>query len=279
VPDNPSIDNPDRFRQNPARDLERLAVATVRAWVGDGGTVDDTSGGQGPDFRITYCDGRIGLGEVGWHVDRDVQEMWANTFRHPEHQVIGLRSGLGQWSLQLARGANIGRLYKGLPALIEGMADSGSTRLEIHGAWPTSDIADRARELSIDFLARATGNEPSAAIFFMPSQPGISVPDDPNVIPEWAEAVLLSDAAYADTTKKLLAVPDVDERHVFLMTGSLTDRGVEERLRRIESALPTRPPELPDGITHLWLVAQFGDGPAALWSKETGWTTVVVRSA
>jgi hypothetical protein len=82
-----------------------------------------------------------------------------------------------------------------------------------------------------------------------------------------------------DTTKKLLAVPGVDERHVFLMTGSLTDRGVEQRLRRIESALPTRPPELPDGITHLWLVAQFGDGPAALWSKETGWTTVVVRSA
>jgi hypothetical protein len=62
------------------------------------------------------------------------------------------------------------------------------------------------------------------------------------------------------------------------MTGSLTDHAVGERLRRIEAALPTRPPEFPAGITHLWLVAQFGDGPAALWSKETGWTTVAVQS-
>jgi hypothetical protein len=97
------------------------------------------------------------------------------------------------------------QLYEGLPPLIEGMADSGNTRLEIHGAWPAGDLADTARGLSIDFLARANSDEPSAAIFFVPSHPASSIPDDPNVIPEWAEAVLLSDPAYADTTKKLLA--------------------------------------------------------------------------
>ena len=242
--------------------------------------MEDTSAGHGPDFRINYRDdGRVGLGEVGWHVDPDVQEMWANTFRRPEHQVIRLREGLGQWSLQLAPGANIGKLYKRLPALIQAMADAGNTRLEICGAWPTGDMPDAARELSINFVARARSDEPPAAIFFMPPQRGISIPEDPNVIAEWADDVLLSDPAYADTTKKLLAFRDVDERHVFLMTGSLTDRGVEERLRRIESSSPTRPPQLPDGITHLWLAARFGRGPALLWSHESGWTTAAVMSA
>jgi hypothetical protein len=63
--------------------LERLAVATVRAWVAHWGTVDDTSGGHGPDFRIDYCDGRIGLGEVGWHVDPDVQEILGQHLQAP----------------------------------------------------------------------------------------------------------------------------------------------------------------------------------------------------
>ncbi len=62
------------------------------------------------------------------------------------------------------------------------------------------------------------------------------------------------------------------------MTGSLTDAGVEERLRRLNEALPTRDPVLPTGITHLWLVPQYANDPlAALWSIDGGWMTVPIR--
>ena len=86
----------DPYWRNPARDIEVsttvevLVATTVVGWVGDQGTVLDTGPGNGPNFRIDYCDGRAGVGEVGRHVDNVVQEMWANAFRRD--QVVSMRS-------------------------------------------------------------------------------------------------------------------------------------------------------------------------------------------
>jgi hypothetical protein len=265
----------DPYRRNPARDIEALAAATVAGWVGDRGTVLDTGRGHGPDFRIDYNDGRIGLGEVGWHVDQVVQEMWANAFRQESHQTVPLRPGSGQWSTKLIAGANIRGLYRGLQGVIDLMAAAGKTRLSIAGSWPRSEVADAARLLGLEYLAFFGYDEPASATFFMPSPPDMSIPSDPDSITHWVDEVL-SHPDYADTTSKLLKL-QASERHVFLMTGSRTDFGIEERLRRVNDAVPVRAPQVPVGITHVWLVAQFGAGPAALWSNA-GWLTVPVQA-
>jgi hypothetical protein len=261
----------DPYRRNPAEDIEDLAVATVAAWVADRGTVIDTGAGHGPDFRIDYADGRFGLGEVGWHTDPAIQRLWGQTFRRDRHQQIELRPGSGQWSLKLAVGASIGRLAAGgLQQLVDIMLDDGVTRLEIWPDRPRTELADTARRLCIEYASQVSPSDPAGAIFFLPSQPGAAIPQDPDAITDWVDEVL-ADPDYRDTTAKLLAL-DADERHVFLMAGSRTDRGVEERLRRLQSALPTRRPRVPSGITHVWLVAQFGGDLAALWRDESGWS-------
>lgn len=42
----------------------------------------------------------------------------------------------------------------------------------------------------------------------------------------------------------------MEERHVFIMSGSQTPFGVNERLSRISLVLPRRAPIVPSGITH-----------------------------
>lgn len=261
----------DNAARNPARQIETLAAAMVGDWVGTAGTVVNTGSGHGPDFRIDYSDGRLGWGEVGWHEDPAEQAMWAETFRRDRHQIIELPGGRGHWSLSLRRGAHIGRLFDEVPTFIDRLLKSGQLYLEVVEDWPRTPEADEARRLGIEHIERVNTNEPALAVYFMPGSGGM-VPEDPDVIVDWIEGVL-GDPNYRDTTTKLLRL-ECAERHVFLMSGSRTDFGADERLRRIDAALPRRPPHLPSGITHVWAVSRFGSAGAALWSSVTGWMVV-----
>lgn len=79
---------------------------------------------------------------------------------------------------------------------------------------------------------------------------------------EWFESVL-TDPNYRDTSEKLLSV-DASERHVFLMSGGRTGFEVESCLQRVDHLLPTKNPKVPNGITHLWGLPQYGATRAAL---------------
>lgn len=260
----------DPYRRNPARDAEAFAATVVRSWVGNRGTVDDTSAGHGPDFRIRYYDGRSAFGEVAWYEDRQMREMWSNTFKHERHQQIQLQGGTGHWVVELVKGANIKRLYAELPSFLSGLASQGTRNLSVEGPWPRGKAADTARQLGIHY-ASLIDETPDIAVFFMPPAGG-TVPNNPDVVAEWVTEVL-AESDYQDTTRKLLVL-HADERHVFLVAGSRADFGVDERLRRLAVAVPKLAPVVPAGITHVWVVSQFGDGPVGLWTAAEGWSTV-----
>lgn len=260
----------DLYRRNPARDVEQFAAEVVQSWVGVGGAVEDTSAGAGADFRIRYFDGRMAVGEVGWHADRVLQEMWGNAFKREKHQTIDLPQGLGTWSVQLGRGANIKQLYRQLCAFIQQLIDNNITKLEIFEAWPRTALATRARELGVKYVQSYPNGTADQAIFFMPASSG-EVPSDPNVIADWIEA-LLADPDYSDTTAKLLPIA-ADEHHVFLMSGSATPFGADERLRRVDVSPPNRPLQVPDHISHVWAVSQYGNADVLLWTQD-GWIVI-----
>ncbi len=267
----------DLYRRNPARDVEQFALAIVKSWVGNRGTVRDTSTGHEPDFQIIYQDGRIGWGEVGWHEDPVIRAMWSKTFRYEQHQVVQLPNTYGTWTVQLVAGANIGRFCASAPALIGDLIGASVFELTIHGGWPRDALAHRARTLGIERVSRLDNqqHEGAAAYFFMPSTGGV-FPTDPNGVPEWVSMVL-ADPAYQDTTRKLLVL-EADERHVFLMTGTATAFGIDALLNRARSALPAARPEVPDGITHVWAAPQYSDslpGTVLLWTSGH-WRTVDV---
>ena len=92
-------------------------------------------------LRIDYVDGRQAVGEVGWHADRTLQEMWGNTFKQQRHQVIDLPSGTGTWSVHLGRGANIKLLYAQLGAFIQQLIDSNLSRTRsVRRGGPTLNL-------------------------------------------------------------------------------------------------------------------------------------------
>ena len=263
---------------NPARALEKYAVAVVSCWVGTRGAVIDTSEGHEPDFRVNYSDGRTAIGEVGWHEEPELAAMWGNTLKRDRPQQIALPAGYGQWGLGLRLGANIRNLHKGLPAAIRLLRERGVGRVEmIADDWPRGEVAAALRALGVTYINCVSLDEPANAVFFMPAGGGTSG-DDPNVIADWFSMVL-GDPRYADTTEKLLS-RDADERHVFLMTGGLTPFVADDNLRRfVGLPLPTKAPDVPSGITHVWGICRFGGQVAALWMAQGGWSVVSLPDA
>jgi len=261
--------------QRPQRRYELLAAKIVGAWVGDSGIVTDTGSGHGPDFRIDYEDGRLGLGEVGWYEDPEVRSMWAAIHRQSTPQIIELPPGSGHWSADLSEGCSIRNLVRDLPKFVEELIAAGmSTSLD-----PVKDFDGRiyrlAAELGISEVRLFDPAGPDGATYFPPGDGGW-IPDDPNIIVDWIEMVI-ADENYQDTTQKLLKLP-TDERHVFLVTGSSRSTAVNHRLETVGDLPPERSPALPEGITHIWIMSlyRFVPAHAAVWSASAGWKVVLI---
>lgn len=246
--------------------MARLVANTI----GDAGTVDYTGAGTGPglDFKISYQDGRSGVGEIVWHEDSELQEMKQVLARLEYDGPIALPPGLGCWIVHLVRGARI----KDLPARVTEFI----LRLEALGISDVSviarDIPPRLRaemvNLGLNGLRCFRGMKPSAAYLMVPDVTAGIVAGAESIV-EWVEAVLNHDD-YRDVARKLLAI-EVDERHAFVVAGSRTPLGPYLRLANGNDMCPERDPHLPRGITDVWCTSTFGVAPALHWSREGGW--------
>lgn len=67
-------------------------------------------------------------------------------------------------------------------------------------------------------------------------------------------------------------MPRVDERHLFvgIAEGGLPPE-LYQRLSAPMGELPTAPPEVPDGLTHLWLSTEWRGSPLLGWRRGQGW--------
>ena len=80
---------------NLGRLVEQVAVDVVRGWLGRRGILTDQSATGLPDFTIAYTDGRSVVGEVTWHADPRVEQMWGVTLRQDTPQQVPLQAGEG----------------------------------------------------------------------------------------------------------------------------------------------------------------------------------------
>lgn len=99
-------------------------------------------------------------------------------------------------------------------------------------------------------------------------------PADP-VLAALPDAVsdLLAEPHVARRAAKVARARRVDERHLFVgvAEGGLP-QPLYERLRRPSGRLPTEPPAVPDGLTHLWLSTEWRGSPLLGWDRAGGWT-------
>ena len=69
----------------------------------------------------------------------------------------------------------------------------------------------------------------------------------------------------------------VDERHLFVgvAEGGLPPT-VYQRLSGPLDTLPSDPPSVPDGLTHLWLTTEWRGSPLLGWDARGGWVAYQV---
>lgn len=258
------------------RQVEKIAVDTLTSWVGERGEVLDTGESSGPDFEIRYRDGRSGIGEVGIHEDPVFAATIVAIEERQTPHAIALPNGYGSWAMSILRSAGIKDLERALPGLVRSLLDQGRFTLEITSNRPRDNESLLARSLGIAYLHRTEESGANYA-FFAPSmfegdlQP---VPTDANRISTWIEEVLGSDE-YQDSWMKLLPF-EHDEKHVFIMTSSRTESGIDKLLERTGENMPNIAPNLPGDLTHIWIMGRYAtaglSGSVTYWSKSDGWT-------
>jgi hypothetical protein len=87
-----------------------------------------------------------------------------------------------------------------------------------------------------------------------------------------AVTALLRVPTVARRAAKAAAAPGADERHLVIQIGR---GGLPERLYTALTVPgtppPTADPDVPDGLTHLWLTTGWGGSPLLCWERGGGW--------
>jgi len=92
-----------------------------------------------------------------------------------------------------------------------------------------------------------------------------------------AVSALLAQPRVARRAAKVAGARRVDERHLFVAVGAggLPD-ALYERLAAPIGTLPARDPDVPDGLTHLWLATAWPGSPLVGWERARGWRAHLV---
>jgi hypothetical protein len=88
---------------------------------------------------------------------------------------------------------------------------------------------------------------------------------------------LLVERHVARRAAKVAGAGRVDERHLFvgIAQGGLPD-ALYQRLSAPLGPLPTTPPQVPEGLTNLWLSTEWHGSPLIGWAHDAGWSAYQV---
>lgn len=88
-----------------------------------------------------------------------------------------------------------------------------------------------------------------------------------------AVTALLGVPSVARRAAKVARVPDVAERHLVVELGEgALSPPLHGALAAPGSRLPSSDPEVPDGLSHVWLTAGWGGSPLVGWQRGGGWS-------
>lgn len=257
------------------RDEELWAQECIRR-VLPGSSITQHDDGSKPgmyDLKIVYPSGLTGAVEVTAAADAPRVGLWREVRKRA---VLRQEPSLAGGSLvRILPSARVRELGRQLPNLLLELEREG--RKVIRGAEASTDRQEAlAGTLGVIEALQSTTDRPGS-IYVMPpegspEQMGGYSPLTGDPLAVWL-GDWLADERRADNVRKLIN-SYADERHMFVLVPGFTlaPFSVIDLLISPNAALPTIPPLLPTGVTHVWTMSYWDSGDGFRWSPTTGWT-------
>jgi hypothetical protein len=247
------------------RTARRIVSSHLRV---DVSRLDDGSRDRQPDGLIHLPAGPVPL-EVVTDTDGQVKKLWATLRR--EGRDISLAADSVAWDVFVEHRARFKTLVRLLPPLLSDLPvdffehsddtwPPNSQRAAIDAALAQLGVVDVVPMAAARGIARIRPN-------------GWNSHENMQPFSEWLVAVL---QANRDVAEKL-ALHGGNERHAFIWATSSSPWPVNSLLvddDDDEPSLPDAPPQLPIGITHLWVASDQARRGCLYWSSDAGWSRI-----
>ncbi len=268
----------DPRRLDGLRSDERAAALLVEQATGATARAHDVAGRQAAyDVDLLHADGRTGALEVTTHAGPARRDRDALLARGPDTWP---NPGSWSWALEVGDLAELPRLRAVYARAVE--------MCEAHGlgspeALPTTAkaadpevawLADTARSRLLGIRPVSPARRPPpVSVSPAGERPDLDVGPGLLGLPS-AVADLLVVPHVARRAAKVAAVARVDERHLFVGLGvGALPSALHLSLCRPARSLPNEDPDVPAGLTHVWLTTRWRGAPVVLWAREDGWQT------
>jgi hypothetical protein len=235
---------------------------------------DDNLCRRTPDLRIEHADGRQGIAEIATVTDGyRAAENVAFADGGLDLQVDNL-----QWQWWVTAPARVDRrqLRLSLPEILAEMEAANERPSMLMPIDPSTAGPGALRLFDLGVTVVAANSSPGERRGQVRWQPeGIEgeLGLDLERVESWLDGFLRGPLA-ARKVAKLLDVPDVSERHLFVGVSWSVPWAVIRLFDSDVDALPSRPPSLPAGISHLWIWGCELPNRALAWWPDMGWFDV-----
>jgi hypothetical protein len=179
----------------------------------------------------------------------------------------------GGWLVRILPSTRARVLHKQLPDLLRELKQEGVG--VVRGNRSSGDrFAAKAGELRVVEAQQGPTAYPGS-IYVMIDQPleqmGGFLPATGDPLASWI-GEWLAEPSRQDNVHKL-ASSGADEGHIFVLVPGYTQApfAVTHLLIDVSAPLPTIPPALPLGITHVWAMSMWDSGGGFRWSPGNGW--------
>jgi hypothetical protein len=222
------------------------------------------------DLDILYSGGTTGAVEITAAADADCVELW-NLINGGDDRWTdpALKGG---WWVALFPHARAKRVRAELPALLAKLERRGITRLE--GDDSFDQLHDVVRDLGIASVDQGGTDYPGSiypTIELPLDRSGGAVSTSGDPLAEWVSEWIVAPKQAHNLEK--LAGSGAHERHLFVILPGfcIAPFPVADLLMRDDAPLPTIAPDLPEAVTHVWLMSTWNTASGMRWSPDHSW--------
>lgn len=251
------------------RGEERFAAACIQAAL-PGVQVEQHDDGSKPSMHdlALVRDGHVFAAvEVTAAADQASIELW-NLVNGTNARWIE-RSLAGGWMVGLLPHARAKDLRRQLPRLLGELEALGIDHLR----RASPGLQKTAHALRVSSATQGGTDFPGSiylTIHLPAERSGAFLPPNGDPLVEWAND-WVGAPEQAHNISKLVSSP-AKEKHLFVLLPGFTEAPsvVADLLIRDDAPLPSKPPTLPAGVTHFWVLSTWDSGHGLRWSTG-GW--------